>query len=314
MKYALFQDLKPFGKLVMSLFLMGGCYLVVFFLTTLIAIPVFGVSFMEIVELFRTGNYADHINLISLYQITYSAGLFLFPALMAGLLFHGKILEYLSARKTPVLLTLLLTIFVVLGAVPLINFLAEFNMNLSLPERLSGLEQRIRDTEAMAEELMNLFLSDTSVSRFLINLFMIAVVPAIGEEFFFRGLLQRIFTEWFRNHHLGVIITAIMFSFMHFQFLGFIPRILLGILFGYLLVWTGTIWVPVLAHLINNAIAVTFYFLFNRGLVSEELNTIGSDGDSIVYTLSSCIFLILMMGSIYLVEKRKTNQSRVSAV
>jgi membrane protease YdiL (CAAX protease family) len=314
MKYALFQDLKPFGKLVMSLFLMGSCYLVIFILTILIAIPVFGMTFSDIIEMFRTGDFADHINLVSFFQITYSAGLFLIPALLAGFLFYGNSLEYLSAKKMPVLLTMILSILVVLGSVPLINFLSEFNMNLSLPEKLSGLEMRIRETEKESEELMNLFLSDTSIMRFLINLFMIAVIPAIGEEFFFRGIIQRIFTDWFRNHHLGVIIAAILFSFMHFQFLGFIPRILLGILFGYLLVWTGSIWVPVLAHFINNAIAVTYYFLLNRGLISEELNTIGSDKDSILYALSSSIFLILIMGGIYIVGKRKANQSRASAV
>jgi uncharacterized protein len=313
MNYALFQDSKPFGKLVMSFFLMGSCYLVIFILTIIIAIPVFGMSFSDIIEMFRTGDFANHINLVSFFQITYSAGLFLIPALLAGFLFYGNSLEYLSAKKMPVPLTMILSILVVLGAIPLINFLSEFNMNLSLPEKLSGLEMRIHETEKEAEELMNLFLSDTSIVRFLINLFMIAVVPAIGEEFFFRGIIQRIFTEWFRNHHLGIIIAAILFSFMHFQFLGFIPRILLGILFGYLLVWTGSIWVPVLAHFINNAIAVTFYFLLNRGLIGEELNTIGSDKDSLIYTLSSCIFLILIMGSIFIVGKRKANQSRASA-
>lgn len=289
---------------------MGSCYLIIFVLTLLISVPVFRMTFGEIIEMFRTGDFTDHINLISFFQITYSAGLFLIPALLAGYLFYGNGLEYLSARKIPVPLTLMFSILVVLGAIPLINFLAEFNMNLSLPEKLSGLEVRIRETEAETEKLMNLFLADTTITRFLINMFMIGVIPAIGEEFFFRGLIQRIFSEWFRNHHPGIMISSILFSFMHFQFLGFIPRILLGLLFGYMLVWTGSIWVPVLAHFVNNSIAVTFYFLFNRGLISGELNTIGSDKESVIYTIFSSIFLILIMGGIYFVEKRKANQSR----
>jgi membrane protease YdiL (CAAX protease family) len=310
MKYALFQDLKPFGKLVLTFFLMGSSYLVIFILTTLVAIPIYGISLSKIIEIFRTADFAGNVNMLSFFQITYSAGLFLVPALLAGFLFYGDSLEYLSARSKPLIMTLLLSVIVVLGAVPLINFLAEFNMNISLPEKLAGLEQRIRDTETEAEELMNIFLSDTSISRFLINLLMIAVVPAFGEEFFFRGVLQRIFTEWFRNRHAGIIVSAILFSFMHFQFLGFIPRILLGMLFGYMLVWTGSIWVPVVAHFVNNAIAVTFYFLFNRGLIGGELNTIGSDRQTILYTISSSIFLILIMGCIYFAGKRKVNQSQ----
>jgi len=310
MRFELFRDISPFGKLVLTFFLMGSSYLVIFILTILVAVPIFGTSFTEIIELFRTGDFTNNINLLTFFQISYSAGLFLIPALLAGFLFHGKTLDYLSANKKPFGLSLLLSILVIIGAVPLINFLAEFNMNLSLPERLSGLEARLREVELESEEMMNLFLSDTSISRFLINIIMIAVVPAIGEEFFFRGVLQNIFTEWFRNRHAGIIIAAILFSFMHFQFLGFIPRILLGALFGYLLVWTGSIWVPVMAHFINNATAVTFYFLYNRGLISDQLNTIGSDNESLIYTISSILFLTLVMGSIYLVETRKANQSQ----
>jgi membrane protease YdiL (CAAX protease family) len=314
MKYALFRDLNPFGKLIMTFFLMGSSYLVIFILTTLLAIPIYGLTLSEIIEIFRTGDFADNINMLSFFQITYSAGLFLIPAILAGILFYGNSLEYLSARGRPFGLTLILSVMVVLVAVPLINFLAEFNMNISLPEKLAGLEQRIRETETEAEELMNIFLSDTTISRFLINLLMIAVVPAFGEEFFFRGVLQRLFTEWFRNRHAGIIVSAILFSFMHFQFLGFIPRILLGVLFSYMLVWSGSMWVPVLAHFVNNAIAVTFYFLLNRGLISGELNTIGSDKETILYAIASSFFLALIMGGIYLVEKRKANLSQGSAV
>lgn len=314
MKYVLFQDIKPFGKLVLTFFLMGSSCLVIFIFSTLLAIPIYKVTLSEIIEIFRSGDFSRNINLLSFFQITYSAGLFLIPALLAGFLFHGQSLEYLSANRKPFILTLILSVMVVLGAVPLINWLAELNMNISLPARLSGLEERIRAAETEAEELMNMFLADTTISRFFINLLMIAVVPAVGEEFFFRGVLQRIFTEWFRNRHAGIIVAAILFSFMHFQFLGFIPRILLGMLFGYLLVWTGSIWVPVMAHFVNNTIAVTFYFLFNRGLISEELETIGSNQETILFTISSSLFLIFIMGCIYLVEKRKANQNRETVV
>jgi hypothetical protein len=309
MSYAPFRDLNPFGKLIMTFFLMGACYLVIFILTFLAAMPLFGKTLNEIIELFTSGNFKNEINLLSFFQVTYSLGLFLIPALLAGFLFYGKSLEYLSGKVKPLGVTLILSVLLVLCSVPLINFLAEFNMNISLPDKLSGLESRLRETESEAEKLMDLFLSDTSVSRFIINLLMIAVIPAFGEEFFFRGILQRIFTEWFRNKHAAIIIVAILFSFMHLQFLGFIPRILLGALFGYMLAWTGSIWVPVLAHFVNNSIAVGFYFFYNRGLISDDLNTVGSGRDSILYTLSSILFISVIMGAIWYVERRKANQS-----
>lgn len=308
MNYAPFRDLKPFGKLIMAFFLMGGCYLIIFILSFLAAMPLFGKTLTEIIELFTSGNFKNEINLLSFFQVTYSLGLFLIPALLAGFLFNGKSLEYLSGKVKPLGLTVILTVLLVLGSVPVINLLAEFNMNISLPERFSGLESRIRETEAQAEEMMELFLSDTSISRFLVNLTMIAIIPALGEEFFFRGVMQKIFTEWFRNKHAAILITSILFSFMHLQFLGFIPRILLGAIFGYMLVWTGSIWIPVIAHFINNSIAVTFYFLYNRGIIGDDLNTIGSDKDSILYSIGSIMFLIVIMGAIWFVERKKVNQ------
>jgi len=308
MDYAPFRDLKPFGKLIMTFFLMGGCYLIIFILTFLVAMPLFGKNLSELIEVFTSGDFKNEINLLSFFQVTYSMGLFLIPALLAGFLFSGKSLEYLSGKVRPLGITIILAVLLILGSVPVINFLAEFNMNISLPDKLSGLETRIRETESEAEKLMDLFLSDTSISRFIINLFMIAVIPAFGEEFFFRGVLQRIFTELFRNKHVAIIIGAVLFSFMHLQFLGFIPRILLGALFGYMLVWTGSIWVPVIAHFVNNAIAVSFYFFYNKGLIGDNLNTIGSDKDSIIYTISSILFITIIMGAIWLVERRKSNQ------
>jgi membrane protease YdiL (CAAX protease family) len=308
MNWAPFRDLNSFGKLIMTFFLMGGCYFIVFVLTFLAAMPLFGKTLSEIIEVFTSGDFNNEIDLLSFFQITYSLGLFLIPALLAGFLFNGKSLEYLSGKVKPYGLTLLLSVLLVLGSVPVINFLAELNMNISLPDRLSGLETRLRETESEAEKLMELFLSDTSISRFLLNLLMIAVIPAFGEEFFFRGVLQRIFIEWFRNKHVAIFVVAVLFSFMHLQFLGFIPRILLGALFGYMLAWTGSIWVPVLAHFINNAIAVSFYFFYNRGMIGDELNTVGSDKDSLIYTISSILFLIMIMGAIWLVERRRTNQ------
>ena len=87
-----------------------------------------------------------------------------------------------------------------------------------------------------------------------------AILPAIGEELLFRGVFQRLLTEWTRNIHWGIILAALLFSFFHFEFYGFLPRFLLGVFFGYLFVWTSSIWVPILAHFTNNFIIVVYSF------------------------------------------------------
>jgi membrane protease YdiL (CAAX protease family) len=304
MRQGVFQDLHPFGKLMLIVFLMGSCYLVIFFITALLAVPFFDMTFSGIIDYFRIGDYHEQKGMVSFFQITYSAGLFLIPALLAGLLIHGKSLEYLSARKSPAIFTTVIIILLMIVSIPVINFLVEFNMKLSLPEWLSGLEERIKEAEMDSEEMMDMFLSATSVCGFLINLLMIAIVPAIGEELLFRGVIQRLFTEWFRNHHASILITAALFSFMHFQFLGFLPRLFLGILFGYLMVWTGSVWTPVWAHFVNNTLAVVFFFLYNKGLIHYDLDTVGSNRDTIIYTAASTLLLFILMSGIYISEKR----------
>jgi len=307
MKQGVFQYSHPFEKLLVTLLLMGSSYLIIFFITALLAIPLFGITFSGIIEFFREGDYSEQIWMTSFFQITYSAGLFLIPALLTGFLIQGKSLEYLSAKKYPAFFTLVLIILLMIVAIPLINFLVEFNVSLSLPERLSGLEERIRKAETDAEEMMDMFLSETSFYGLLINLLMISIIPAIGEEFFFRGVVQRLLTEWFRNYHGAILITAVLFSFMHFQFLGFLPRIFLGVLFGYLFVWTGSIWAPVMAHFVNNTLAVVFFYLYNKGLIKCGLDSVGSNQETIIYTLVSVFLMLILLAGIYIKEMRKVS-------
>ena len=307
MRQGVFHDSHPFGKLLLVVFLMGSCYLVIFFITALLAVPFFGMTFSGIIDFIRVGDYNGQAGMVSFFQITYSAGLFLIPALLAGLLIHGKSLEYLSARQSPAIFTIIIIILLMIAAIPAINFLVEVNMNISLPQWLSGLDERIKEAEMNAEEMMDMFMSTTSIHGFLLNLLMIAIVPAIGEELLFRGVIQRIFTEWLRNYHAAILITAALFSFMHFQFLGFIPRLFLGILFGYLMVWSGSVWAPVLAHFVNNTLAVVFFFLYHKDLIHYELDTVGSNRDTIIYTAVSTLLILILLSSIYIREARRIN-------
>ena len=307
MRQGIFEDAHPFSKLLLTIFLMGSCYLVVFFITALFAIPLFNMTFSGVIDFFKIGDYNGHTGMVFFFQVTYSAGLFLFPALLAGFLIQGRSLVYLSATKSPALFTAMLIVLLMLVAIPVINLLVKLNMDLSLPEKLSGLEERINKAEEEAEEMMNTFLSVTSLGGLLMNLLMISIIPAIGEEFLFRGIIQKLFTDWFRNYHVAILITAAIFSFLHFQFLGFLPRLFLGILFGYLMVWTGSVWAPVLAHFVNNSLAVVYFYLYNKGLFHYNLDTVGSTRDTFIHAAISIVLLVIFMGGIYKREVRKAN-------
>jgi hypothetical protein len=135
---------------------------------------------------------------------------------------------------------------------------------------------------------------------------MIAILPALGEELLFRGLIQHLISRWFRNSHVAIFGTAFLFSFIHFQFFGFVPRFLLGLYFGYLLFWSGSLWLPIVAHLINNGLAVFYYHYAGN---SEAFTTIDNIGisDSSHYMLYVSIFLTtVILAIIYMREKGKS--------
>jgi hypothetical protein len=181
---------------------------------------------------------------------------------------------------------------------PFINFTGAINSEMHLPRWFSGIENWMREAEDTAAELTEAFLDVESVGGLLFNLLMIAVLPALGEELLFRGVIQKILTDWTRSAHWGIWISAAMFSALHLQFFGFIPRLLLGALFGYLLVWSGSLWLPILAHFINNAGAVIALYLVDKGAISKTVEEFGSGTEYWMYAIPSFAIGILILWTI----------------
>jgi membrane protease YdiL (CAAX protease family) len=130
-----------------------------------------------------------------------------------------------------------------------------------------------------------------------VNLLMIGVIAAVGEELIFRGVLQRLMVGMVKNVHLAVVITAILFSAFHFQFFSFLPRFFLGIVLGYLLVYGRSIWYPILAHFINNAMGVIYYYFSSRGSADDMLEEIGNSTlipVAAVISLALFIFFVVL--------------------
>ena len=127
---------------------------------------------------------------------------------------------------------------------------------MELPSFMEPVENWMRAQEKTAEELTLMLLAGKGIVTLLFNLLVIALAAGITEEFLFRGAVQRVIGGWTRNHHIIIWSAAILFSAFHMQFFGFLPRMLLGAYFGYLLYWGRNIWIPVFAHFTNNAFAV----------------------------------------------------------
>lgn len=195
---------------------------------------------------------------------------FLLPALtLQGVEPH---FDYFPKQKYGDGLTYLLVFLFLLVFSPLMQLVGEWNSSLSLPEALRGVEEWMRSQEDSMAELTERMVMVDSIPLLLMNIVVMAVFPAVAEEFFFRGNLMHIIQRMVRNHHVSIWITALIFSAIHFQFYGFFPRMLLGAFFGYMLVWTQNIWVAVVAHFINNAfVTIAAFYYAGQGKSFADL-------------------------------------------
>mgnify|MGYP005752568585 FL=1 len=184
---------------------------------------------------------------------------------------------------------------ITLGAMFFNGLLVYWNSQLVLPESLSALESWMK---AMEDQLMQLtqFLTDfQSIPELLTGLLVIGVLAGIGEEMFFRGVLQPKLHLYTGSVHWGIWLTAIIFSAIHIQFYGFVPRVFLGAIFGYLYVYSGSLVYPIIAHILNNSLTVLLVYASNQGLVDFDLEST----DNVSYPLALSGLLVLLAGIHY---------------
>ncbi|ULQ52283.1 type II CAAX endopeptidase family protein [Flavihumibacter fluvii] len=186
--------------------------------------------------------------------------IFLLPALVFAYLSDKRPLQYIGLKKPAPVNFWWLGALMMLLAFPLASWLNQINQNLHLPSFLKSTEDALRTAEANANELMAAMLDMRNPLDLVAMLFVVALLPAICEELFFRGVLQRLFIQIFQRPWTGIIITAILFSAFHGQFLGFFPRVFLGIVLGAIYWYSGSIWPAIVAHFINNAIQVVYVY------------------------------------------------------
>jgi len=299
MDFTAFRGMKPFAQLMFSLFIMVISVLVFVLLAIVVAIPFFGMAGLMSGLTPAGMETAEGMVFLKYFQVVQSIGLFVVSPLILGWLYHGNFIEYLQLNRTTNFTSYLYAGLSILVLIPLINYIGEINSQMKLPTSLAGLENWMRTMEETTKVLTDKFMKVEGLSGLLFNIFMIAVLPALGEELMFRGVFQRIFTNMTKNYHWGIWIAAIIFSGFHVQFYGFIPRLLLGAMFGYLLVWTGTIWAPILAHFVNNTMGVVGYYLIDKGFISNDIEQWGMGKEQFPLVLFSLVATGLLLFLIY---------------
>ena len=252
-------------------------------------------------------------------QFFQSTAMFLLPPLCMAYLWSEQPLEWLKAYPFSGGKGVRLgigAVVLMLVALPAINLLSYWNQQMTLPAFLEPLEQWMKTSEESAKVLTEQFMHTTTFGGLIINLLLMALLPALGEELTFRGVLQRLFTSRLiasSPHrlmpHTAIWCSAILFSAIHMQFYGFVPRMLMGALFGYALVWTGSLWIPILMHFTNNAAAVLLYFVSLRaGWDMEKMDAIGTN-DTLWLGVVSMVITII---GIY-AFRRSTTMSNASS-
>ena len=274
-----------------------------FFIGQIIAVFIFMAASANPFDHIVIDPLAQPVWTIQAVQFVAAVFTFLLPALLTAWLCSSQPKAYLSIRDLPGIRLLSVVCLTTLLLSPTVSITGYFNSQMQLPESMAAIEEWMKSTEELAEALVQKMIATKGVVAFLINLFVIAVVAGVTEEFLFRGALLHIVRQKIKNHHVAIWIVAILFSAIHLQFYGFIPRMLLGAYLGYLVYWTKNIWIPVFAHFFHN----TFAFI---GMSSDSLkdNAFFADeiapGDIPWLSITAGICLIAFFYCIKYIRKR----------
>lgn len=231
-------------------------------------------------------------------------GTFLGPALAYWYFVEHKHWQEFNRRPLWAVAGLGVVGLLVISFMPFDGLVIEWNQNLHLPQTLAPLEQWIRDKEKSLEGITKYLTTFTTTGQLLVAILVIGVIPAIGEEVLFRGVLQRNFSYWTGNIHVGIWLAAILFSAIHVQFLGFFPRMLLGALFGYIYVWSGNIWAPIFAHFVNNGFTVVMMYMHQR-----KMTTVNIDSNESIPVWGAAISLVITTGLMYYFKQSNRTQT-----
>jgi len=233
----------------------------------------------------------ESINFLKIAQLLTTFSLFLLPALFLAYVSSHSFARVMLNKTIPNLWSILLVTAIFILIQPIMNLMVDWGSHIPLT-------QWMIDKNEANEKLLERFLNVHTGGALLLNWLVVALLPAIGEEFFFRGSLQRLFAEKM-NIHVAIWLSALLFSLVHVEFSAFIPRVFLGACLGYMLAWSGSIWLPVLGHLVNNTIGVAGSYLLYNHHISNDVEQIGTGS----MQWFAWVTLVIALAFIWLLKK-----------
>jgi membrane protease YdiL (CAAX protease family) len=296
------EDQPPLIRLILSLLFTVVTGTLFFWLFVYCGSVLFGTSASEMMVIPDQGAGEKQIAILRYVQVSQQIGLFFIPSVfLAILLRYGKD-PFLMINRAPGLYNFIFIAALVIIIIPVITWTGIINSQMVLPERLSWIESTMKEKEDRASDIMSLLLGSGGISGMGVNLLTLALIPAFAEEFLFRGVFQQLLIKVFRSSHAGIWFTAILFSAVHFQFYGFLPRMILGLVFGYLFLWTGSLWSAIIPHFINNAIPVIATFISEKNAVSDQITN-----EAGIFPFMQILLSAMLLFGIWNLNRKKTD-------
>jgi len=293
---------SPVFQFFVSLLIIVGVGGVLTFILFLSGILIFGGD-MSLITKSAISLGANNVGLLRYLLVVQDISFFVIPSIIILRLLNSESPKRFTVFKMPRLKDIVLVVILTFCIFSITSFTGQLNSAMHLPHWLSGVEHWMTDLEDKADTTIDLLIVSKTFGIMMLNLITIGLAPAIAEELIFRGVFQKIFYNLFKSGHAAVWISAFLFSAIHFQFFGFLPRFILGLVFGYLFFWSGTLWLPMISHFVNNAFPVILAYI--QGL--EKLNT---PSDVPLWHQALYLPIPVVIGSLILYYFRNKNVSR----
>lgn len=262
-------------------------------LLTFTLLLIFGLVFSSVFGVFvvmmNGGNLTDLRNL-QLIQVLNQVIGFLLPAVLYVMLVKEKPFNYLGFKKIPT--WSLLGVVAMFTVIPFLSMVTDRNDSIVFPESMRAWEEQLRGIQEKSEEIIKMFIGQGSLFS---SLLIIAALAAVSEELLFRSVIQKSLIRLFANTHVAIIVTAVIFSAFHFDFFGFFPRFILGLMLGYMFWMSGSIFPSMLMHFANNATIVILYYLNTRGFIDIDVEHFGSTSNVILILLSLIVTIAIFI-------------------
>ena len=301
---AYFKKVHPLLQLLIFAGMAMGCFMIFGFIGTFVLAKAAGIDLMTLSDPDKW-DYADPSLLTFLrgMLVVQFFALYIIPVFLFARFCDPKPTQYLGLTSAKPLY-IILGVAALIVALPFVDWTGTINQNL-IPETTT-IGKWMKASEESAAKQIGFMLKRNTVQDLFLNLVLVAVFAGIGEELLFRGVLQRLFIKLFKNPWAGILVTAFIFSAIHLQFYGFIPRFILGILLGLIYWYSGSLWPAIIAHFAYDAFAVVMIW-FNPALADQESVTVSLGNKSIVAAIS----LALIIGIVILMKKESTNSYQV---